>query len=177
MQLIMLFLLANLINAMPFVIYNTDTDTNTNSDCNGDENGDENDISDYSIPCYEVQNYYTNAIIVNHNVLYSRNITNSTTLETKRTMKIYDTQNDSNSIKTEKNITFYGVVQLDYKTLPHCSYSCDMLVIGNQRHQDYITTHFHKYFRIGGLLHMICNHTICTWGKLTCEPNPVRDEL
>jgi hypothetical protein len=167
-SLLLLLILSNLINAMPFIVY-------SNDDTNGDSNGDDNDINDYSIPCYEVQNYYTTGIIVNHNVLYSRNITNTTTLENKVNIKIYNRKN--NSMKTEKNITFYGVVQLGYKTLPHCSYTCDMLVITNQKDSDYIITHFHKYFRIGGILHMMCNNTMCTWGKFICDVNNVRDEL
>ena len=169
-KLILTFTLCYLINAMPFIFHTTIEKNKDYKNFNDDY-----DSNDYNVPCYEVQNYYTTGIIINNIIMYSKNITNATNIEEDDEFKLYNYQNDS--INNAKNITFHGVVELNYKTLPYCSYNCDMLVIANQKNSEFITIYFSKYFRIGGTLNMLCNNTICTWGHLICEAKSIRDEL
>ena len=52
-----------------------------------------------------------------------------------------------------------------------------MHVIANQENSNFISKYFDTYFQIGGVLHMICNNTICTWGNLICNGEKIKDEL
>jgi len=151
-KVIINLLLINYITAYPLFKYQTISD------------------DDVDIPCYDVREYYTSAFIINRSIMYSSNITNTN----KNNIHKFNLLEKN---KTQNNITFHGLVVLEYKTLPHCSYTCDMLVIENQKSSSFISTHFKKYFQIGSVLHMFCNNTICTWGNVVCNAYKIRDEL
>ena len=129
-------------------------------------------------PCNKIQDFYTSAHIINHSILYITNTTNTFYLQSniqKNNMLEYKNNNNSNN--DNGNNTFHGIVILEYKTYPHCIYTCDMLVIANQKNSNFISKYFEKYFRIGGVLHMICNDIMCSWGNLTCNATRIKDEL
>jgi hypothetical protein len=183
-KVIVSLLLIHYITAYPLFEYQTVID-------------DYDDDDESNLPCYDVRDYYTSAFIINHSIIYSSNISEANAMTSakvseKVSEKIKNIQkfnllekekekDKAKTIKTiytiQNNITFHGLVVLEYKTLPHCSYTCDMLVIENQKSSIFISTYFNKYFKIGGTLHMICNNTACTWGKLVCNANKIRDEL
>jgi hypothetical protein len=179
-KVIVSLLLIHYITAYPLFDYQTDID-----------DYDDYDDDDTDIPCYDVRDYYTSAFIINHSIIYSSNISEAnasekvrekTNIKNIQKFNILEKEKEKEkTIKTintiQNNITFHGLVVLEYKTLPYCSYTCDMMVIENQQHSHFITKHFNKYFKIGGTLHMICNNTACTWGKLVCNAIKIRDEL
>ena len=124
-------------------------------------------------PCSEVEDFYIPAYIINHSVIYSLNTTN--TINTQKYDRLeYKTNNVS---ELPKNITFHGIVILEYKTYPHCFYTCDMLIITNQKNSKIVNDYFNKFFKIGGVIHMICNDTKCSWGKFICNATRIKDEL
>lgn len=180
-KVIVSLLLIHYITAYPLFEYQTVID-------------DYDDDDETDIPCYDVRDYYTSAFIINHSIIYSSNISEAnartsakvsekTNIKNIQKFNILEKEKEKTikTIKTintiQNNITFHGLVVLEYKTLPYCSYTCDMMVIENQQHSHFITKHFNKYFKIGGTLHMICNNTACTWGKLVCNAIKIRDEL
>lgn len=139
---------------------------------------------DIDIRCNDVEDYYTSAYIINHSILYSNNITNRISknaniykIEKINKLDELNKLNKSIEYKNNNELVFHGLVNLEYNTLPYCKYTCDMIVIANQKHSHFISSHFNKYFKIGGKLHLICNSTICTWGNLYCDSHIIRDEL
>ena len=133
---------------------------------------------DYDISCNSVKNYYTSAIIVNHS------IQNNTSTNNSNCTNISNSSNSGNRVdkfnSVEKNGTFIGLVILEYKTLAYCHYTCKMNVIINQENCKFISKYFNTYFQafqIGGVLHMMCNNNICTWGNLICNGEKIKDEL
>jgi hypothetical protein len=136
---------------------------------------------DYDISCNSVKNYYTSAIIVNHSI-QNNTVTNNTVCHSKNSTKHYNSNSSKSDNsdylkKGEKNNTFHGSVILEYKTLAYCHYICKMNVIANQENSNFISKYFDTYFQIGGVLHMICNNTICNWGNLICNGEKIKDEL
>jgi len=129
---------------------------------------------DYDISCNSVKNYYTSAIIVNHSI-QNNTVINNTVCHSKNNTRHYNNNSSKNNFikKGIYNNTFHGSVILEYKTLAYCHYTCKMNVIINQENCKYFDT----YFQIGGILHMICNNTICTWGNLICNGEKIKDEL
>ena len=123
-----------------------------------------------------MKNYYTSAIIVNHsiqnNTVINNTVINNTVCHSKNSSK-------SDYLKKEKqnNSTFHGSVILEYKTLAYCHYICKMNVIANQENSNFISKYFDTYFQIGGILHIMCNNTICNWGNLICNGEKIKDEL
>lgn len=126
---------------------------------------------DYDISCNSVKNYYTSAIIVNHSI-QNNTVINNTVCHSKNSSK-------SDYLKKGKqnNSTFHGSVILEYKTLAYCHYICKMNVIANQENINFISKYFDTYFQIGGILHIMCNNTICNWGNLICNGEKIKDEL
>lgn len=132
-------------------------------------------VDDYqNINCYNVIEYYTPGIIINNSILKPYN-------ETYHNHSKYSNNITIKNIATKKpkyhNITFEAQIQLKYKTLPHCHYICDMMVSGDEKTGKFISDHFENLFHIGGILHMMCNNTLCKWYELTCTSHYIKDEL
>lgn len=157
-------------NAIPLINYLVNSDNNNdkyNNDYNNDYNHDyNNDYNNYDILCHRTKNYYTSAKIINHSIIELRNkiIENNTNCNLKNISKC-------------NNITFQGIIILEYKILEYCHYICKMPVIANQENSNLISKYFEKYFQIGKVLHITCNNTICNWGNTICNAQKIKDEL
>ena len=107
--------------------------------------------------CYDDKKYYTSTTILNHDILYTP---------------------DSNiSINNKNNITFQGYVILEYHILTSCHYVCKMKITSNSKNKQFLFDHFQKYFRIGGVIHMLCNSLGCEWKNTHCDTFEYHDEL
>jgi hypothetical protein len=105
-----------------------------------------------NMPCNTVKNYYAQSHIIEHHINYRM-------------------LNDDN------NVSFYGIVTLEYKTLPYCKYTCNMQVINNMSKHIFVSKYFIRYFQIGSILHLMCNSKLCTWGNINCYVNTDRKAL
>lgn len=75
------------------------------------------------------------------------------------------------------NGIYKGEVIINYKLDGHCLYYCKMNIIKNQSYAKFVMHHLDSLYEIGGILHMYCNSTLCSYGNLECITYNIRDEL
>lgn len=126
------------------------------------------------LTCYDSNKYYTTATILNHSIHYTINGTRTIEYNQSPAYQTYLTlaNNPSN-----QNISFHGILILEYHILTPCHYICNMEITANEKNAKFISQHFDAYFRIGGMIHMMCDSAGCNVGNLTCNTIDTHDEL
>lgn len=104
-----------------------------------------------SFNCNDSNQYYTEGVIVDRET----SITNST-----NGTKIYN-----------------GKITLDYKLFGVCLYSCKMDIIKEQKYGPFVMHHLDELYKMGGILHLFCNSSLCYHVNNQCITYNIRDEL
>jgi len=149
--------------------------------------------------CDKTEYIQSNTLIIKHNIItssnmsnYIRNIddnslfnnTNNNTLNNNETNKNNYTlnnetnkNNENNKNNDKSNILYIGIITIKYKTLSHCIYECNLIVIANKKSYNYVQNYMINKYNIGWILPGNCSNKNCIYKNGRCTSIPYRDEL
>lgn len=118
--------------------------------------------------CKDNHNVNTNAIIIGHNVIKSKN----TTL-------IENNKHDTNNKNTENILSYIynGLITISYKTLSYCEYECTFDILINQSKPKFVIEYMKNYYTIGYVIPGNCSKNGCIFKNGICNVIKKIDEL
>jgi hypothetical protein len=114
--------------------------------------------------CDEFIYVQSQAVIIKHDIVVSKNISNTNEYE-------YDNYND-----IEYDIEFTGSITIKYKTLPYCIYECNLFILTHHKYR-YIEFYIKKKYNVGWGIEGNCSNKGCIFNGEVCHADLIHDEL